>query len=54
MSLIVYPLTTAYHSCLNHSVVVLAFRHFPFQQLKKVWSTKLLERGNEEIKRRTR
>jgi len=33
---------------------VLAFRHFPPQHWKKVWSTNLLERVNEEIKRRTR
>ena len=33
---------------------VLAFRHFPDQHWKKVWSTNLLERVNEEIKRRTR
>jgi putative transposase len=33
---------------------VLAFRHFPLQHWKKVWSTNLLERVNEEIKRRTR
>jgi transposase-like protein len=33
---------------------VLAFRHFPQQHWKKVWSTNLLERVNEEIKRRTR
>jgi transposase-like protein len=33
---------------------VLAFRHFPQQHWKKVWSTNLLERLNEEIKRRTR
>ena len=33
---------------------VLAFRHFPSQHWKKVWSTNLLERVNEEIKRRTR
>ena len=33
---------------------VLAFRHFPSQRWKKVWSTNLLERVNEEIKRRTR
>jgi len=32
----------------------LAFRHFPSQHRKKVWSTNLLERVNEEIKRRTR
>jgi putative transposase len=33
---------------------VLAFRHFPQQHWRKVWSTNLLERLNEEIKRRTR
>jgi transposase-like protein len=33
---------------------VLAFRHFPQQHWRKVWSTNLLERVNEEIKRRTR
>jgi putative transposase len=33
---------------------VLAFRHFPEPHWKKVWSTNLLERVNEEIKRRTR
>ena len=33
---------------------VLAFRHFPDQHWRKVWSTNLLERVNEEIKRRTR
>ena len=33
---------------------VLAFRHFPPQHWKKTWSTNLLERLNEEIKRRTR
>jgi len=33
---------------------VLAFRHFPEQHRRKVWSTNLLERVNEEIKRRTR
>jgi transposase-like protein len=33
---------------------VLAFRHFPQPHCKKVWSTKLLERLNEEVKRRTR
>ena len=33
---------------------VLAFRHFPAQHWKKIWSTNLLERVNKEIKRRTR
>jgi putative transposase len=33
---------------------VLAFRHFPKDHWKKVWSTNRLERVNEEIKRRTR
>jgi len=33
---------------------VLAFRHFPEPHWRKVWSTNLLERVNEEIKRRTR
>jgi transposase-like protein len=33
---------------------VLAFRHFPQPHWKKIWSTNLLERVNEEIKRRTR
>lgn len=33
---------------------VLAFRHFPQPHWKKVWSTNLLERVNEEVKRRTR
>ena len=33
---------------------VLAVRHFPPQHWKKIWSTNLLERVNEEIKRRTR
>ena len=33
---------------------VLAFRHFPDQHWRRVWSTNLLERVNEEIKRRTR
>jgi transposase-like protein len=33
---------------------VLTFRHFPQQHWRKVWSTNLLERVNEEIKRRTR
>ena len=33
---------------------VLAFRHFPEHHWKKIWSTNLLERVNEEIKRRTK
>jgi transposase-like protein len=33
---------------------VLAFRHFPQHHWRKIWSTNLLERVNEEIKRRTR
>ena len=33
---------------------VLAFRHFPQPHWEKVWSTNLLQRVNEEIKRRTR
>jgi len=33
---------------------VLAFHHFPPQHWKKIWSTNLLERVNEEIKRRSR
>jgi transposase-like protein len=33
---------------------VLAFRHFPQAHWRKIWSTNLLERVNEEIKRRTR
>ena len=33
---------------------VLAFRHFPKSHWRKFWSTNLLERVNEEIKRRTR
>ncbi len=33
---------------------VLAFRHFPQQHSRKIWSTNLLERVNEEIKRHTR
>ena len=33
---------------------VLAFRHFPQQHWRKIWSTNLLERVNEEIKRRIR
>jgi putative transposase len=33
---------------------VLAFRHFPKPHWRKIWSTNLLERVNEEIKRRTR
>ena len=32
---------------------VLAFRHFPVAHSRKLWSTNLLERVNEEIKRRT-
>ena len=28
---------------------VLAFRHFPQQHWRKIWSTNLLERVNEEI-----
>jgi putative transposase len=32
---------------------VLAFRHFPPSHWRKLWSTNLLERFNEEIKRRT-
>jgi len=31
---------------------VLAFRHFPKDHWRKIWSTNLLERVNEEIKRR--
>ena len=34
--------------------VVLAFRHFPKDHWRKIWSTNLLERVNEEIKCRTR
>lgn len=34
--------------------VVLAFRHVPEPHWKKLWSTNLLERVNEEIKRRSR
>ena len=30
------------------------YRHFPKEHWKKIWSTNLLERVNEEIKRRTR
>ena len=33
---------------------MLAFRHFPQPHWKKVWSTNLLERLNEEVKRGTR
>lgn len=33
---------------------VLAFRHFPASHWRKLWSTNLLERVNEEIKRRTK
>jgi transposase-like protein len=33
---------------------VLAFRHFPTQHWRKIWSTNPLERVNKEIKRRTR
>jgi transposase-like protein len=33
---------------------VLAFRHFLQHHWRKIWSTNLLERVNEEIKRRTR
>jgi putative transposase len=33
---------------------VLAFRHVPVSHWRKLWSTNLLERVNEEIKRRTR
>ena len=33
---------------------VLAIRHFPGPHWRKVWSTNLLDRVNEEIKRRTR
>jgi transposase-like protein len=33
---------------------VLAFRPFPRDHWRKIWSTNLLERVNEEIKRRTR
>ncbi len=33
---------------------VLAFRHFPKDHWRKIWSTNLLGRVNEEIKRRTR
>ena len=34
--------------------VVLAFRHFPAPHWRKTWSTNLLERVNEEVKRCTR
>jgi putative transposase len=33
---------------------VLAFRHLPEPHWKMVWSTNLLERGNEDTKHRTR
>jgi len=33
---------------------VLAFCHFPQPHWRKIWSTNLLERVNEEVKRRTR
>jgi putative transposase len=33
---------------------VLAFRHFPKDHWRNIWSTHLLERVKEEIKRRTR
>jgi transposase-like protein len=33
---------------------MLAFRHFPQHHWRKIWSTNLLERVNEEIKCRTR
>jgi putative transposase len=33
---------------------VLAFRHFPVSHWRKLWSTSLLDRVNEEINRRTR
>ena len=33
---------------------VLAYRHFPKDHRRMIWRTKLLERVNEEIKRRTR
>jgi transposase-like protein len=33
---------------------VLAFRHFPQPHWRKIWSTNLLERVNEEVKSRTR
>ena len=33
---------------------VLAFRHFPKDHWRKIWSTNLLERVNEEFQRRTR
>jgi len=36
------------------SEAVLAFRHLPSQHCKKICSTNLLERVNDEIKRRTR
>jgi putative transposase len=34
--------------------VVLAFRSFPAEHWRKIWSTNPLERLNKEIKRRTR
>jgi len=33
---------------------MLAFRHFPEQHCRKIWSSNLIERVNEEIKCRTR
>jgi putative transposase len=33
---------------------VLAFRHFPAPHWRKIWSANLLDRLNEEVKRRTR
>jgi putative transposase len=38
------------HSCGEDFV----YRHFPASHWRKLWSTNLLERVNEEIKRRTR
>jgi transposase-like protein len=38
------------HSCGEDFV----YRHFPKDHWRKIWSTNLLERVNEEIKRRTR